>query len=421
MKTWMRNQARSVLQTRAWTATSTWIRGGRRGPAAGHEIHGVPVPGAIVAYFGDHADKTYQLAQWIPVLEELNKRHPVVVVFRKVGALRAFKGITKLPLVFVRRFDDLATLYFENDYRLAIYVNNGVTNFQSLSYAPMVHVHVNHGESDKLSMVSNQAKAYDRVFVAGPAAVDRHVRALIDFDETKLVPVGRPQLDIARTPVLPPSKLRTVMYAPTWEGENDSNNYTSVDLYGEAIVTAVLSMPSTRLVYKPHPRIEQSADLRIAEADERIRSLIESATAGGGEHRIAMQGDILAMFDTVDLMVTDISSVGLDFLYLRPECPLVLTDRRTDRDTLVSESPIAAAAPVLDEESILDARNIICAALADDSFREQRACMRSYYFGGGPVGSSTKSFLDAIDQLIQDRSTALSQMIRRGSSMEATD
>ena len=30
----------------------------------------------------------------------------------------------------------------------------------------MLHVHVNHGESDKLSQLLNQVKAYDRVLVA---------------------------------------------------------------------------------------------------------------------------------------------------------------------------------------------------------------------------------------------------------------
>ena len=107
----------------------------------------------------------------------------------------------------------------------------------------MVHVHINHGESDKLSMVSNQAKAYDKVFVAGDAAIERHRRALIDFDESALVKVGRPQLDIDRLAELEPSSARTIMYAPTWEGENESNNYTSVDLFGPQIVEAALRSP----------------------------------------------------------------------------------------------------------------------------------------------------------------------------------
>lgn len=421
MKTWVRERARALLGSDAWRSASTWIRGGKPGRAAGHEIHGVAVPGTVVAYFGDQANKIYQLTQWLPVLEELNKHHRVIVIFRKVGALRAVRGMTTLPLLFVRRFDDLATLYFENDYRLCIYVNNGVTNFQSLAYAPMVHVHVNHGESDKLSMVSNQAKAYDRVFVAGQAAIDRHRRALIDFDESRLVRVGRPQLDIARPAALPSSPLRTVMYAPTWEGENDSNNYTSLDLYGVQVIRGLLALPDTRVVYKPHPRIETSPTPQIVEADAQIRALIDESVAQGGAHMIAMQGDILAMFDAVDLLVTDISSVGLDYLYLRPDRPLVLTDRRDDREGLIAEAPIARATPIIDSRTVSDSARIFARALEDDPHRTPREEIRTYYFGTEPVGTSTRVFLDAIDRLIQDRHEALQKMTRHNSAMEATD
>src|SRR5699024_7860226 len=98
MKAWAQAQAQALVRSRAWAATSAWIRGGRRrGRPAGHEIHGIPVSADVVAYFGDSAEKTYQLTQWLPVLERLNEHRPVLLVFRKLGALRAIKGTTHLP------------------------------------------------------------------------------------------------------------------------------------------------------------------------------------------------------------------------------------------------------------------------------------------------------------------------------------
>ena len=132
---------------------------------------------------------------------------------------------------------------------------HGLRNFQSLIWADAAHVHVNHGESDKVSMVSNQAKAYDRVFVAGEAAVLRHRAALVDLDESRLIRVGRPQLDLNPEPVIPTSTQPTVLYAPTWEGEDESNNFTSLDCYGVQIVQAVLALPGVRVIYKPHPAL----------------------------------------------------------------------------------------------------------------------------------------------------------------------
>lgn len=419
MKAWAQSQAQALVRSRAWTATSAWIRGGRkRGRPAGHEIHGIPVSAEVVAYFGDNAEKTYQLMQWLPVLEQLNEHHPVLLVFRKPGALREIKGTTRLPMIFVRRFEDLATLYFENDYKLAIYVNNGVTNFQSLSYAPMVHVHVNHGESDKISMVSNQAKAYDKTLIAGQAALERHRTALLDFDESKLIAVGRPQLDVPREPELPPTALRTLMYAPTWEGENESNNYTSIDLYGVDIVKALLDVPRSRVIYKPHPRVEDTKDPAVGEADARIRELIEDA---GEPHAVKMQGDILAMFVDVDLLVTDISSVGLDYLYLRHESPLLLTDRRTDSAQLHQEAPISRATPIIDEESLHEVGTMVMEQLAQDDYVDARSRMRTFYFGSGAIGTSTTAFLTTIADLIDDRAQKLEVFSRQSSSMEATD
>lgn len=418
MKAWLQEQGQALVRSSAWKATSTWIRGRARGRPAGHELHGVSVPAEVVVYFGDTAEKTYQLTQWLPVLERLNEDHRVLLVFRKLGALREIKGSTTLPLVFVRRFEDLATLYFENNYKLAIYVNNGVTNFQSLSYAPMVHVHVNHGESDKVSMVSNQAKAYDRTLIAGQAALERHRAALLDFDESKLIAVGRPQLDIARERELVPSTRRTLMYAPTWEGENDENNYTSIDRYGVDVVRAMLAVPNARVIYKPHPRVEESADETIADADAQIRELISAA---GEPHAVKMQGDILAMFADVDLLVTDISSVGLDFLYLQPDRPLILTDRRTDPATLHADAPISRSTAVIDENSRQQIGDLIRAQLDSDEHTDARARMRSFYFGDGEVGTSTTAFLSTITQLIIEREQKLAVFTRQASNMEASD
>ena len=143
----------------------------------------------------------------------------------------------------------------------------------------MLHVHINHGESDKQSMASNNAKSYDRVFVAGEAAVQRHATGLLEFDLDRLVRIGRPQLDLHREPVLAPSARRTVLYAPTWEGDADYNNYSSVDTIGPEIVERVLAVPDVRLVYKPHPRVATSDDPGIRSAHRRIVGLVARAAA----------------------------------------------------------------------------------------------------------------------------------------------
>ncbi|WP_434964914.1 CDP-glycerol glycerophosphotransferase family protein [Brevibacterium casei] len=421
----LRAAALATVRSPAWKKTSRWIRGAERWVRLEDEFNGDYVNAEVVVYFGDAKSKFYQLSQWIPVLEELNRTHRVVIVLRRPSALLAAREVTRLPLVLKRRFDPLHTFYHANSFKLALYVNNGMTNFQSLGFAPMVHVHVNHGESDKLSMVSNQAKSYDRVFVAGDAAVERHRRALIDFDEDSLIKVGRPQLDIDREAELEPSSARTIMYAPTWEGENDSNNYTSVDLYGPAIVEAALALPGTRVIYKPHPRVETSTDPNMQAADARIRELLNAANESIHDHsqqnQILMQGDILAMFDTVDLLVTDISSVGLDFLYMHPEKPLVLTDRRDDPEQLHDDAPISRATPVIDGRTVRDAQDILAQAMNHDETAAARRDLRTFYFGEGARGTSTRLFTAAVSELIAQRSADLAGFRDAGSNAESSE
>jgi len=289
---------------------------------------GEPVPAEVVAYFGDEPARLYQLRQWLPVLEQLDRRHRVLVATSDARTYAEVRTITGLRCALATDNRDLVDLYDSGDYKVAVYVNNSMLNFRSLSARRMLHVHVNHGESDKFCMASNQVKAYDRVFVADEAAVQRYRASLIGFDETKVVPVGRPQLDLRPPAALPPTTRRTVLYAPTWEDDTVANDYTSVARYGPPIVSAVLDLPDVRVVYKPHPRISLSQDPQVTAGHRQILQLLTAAGGNDAGHLALTDGDILGVFPGCDLLITDVSSVGPDFLYLHTDKPLFITDPR---------------------------------------------------------------------------------------------
>ncbi|HEX6360437.1 CDP-glycerol glycerophosphotransferase family protein [Actinophytocola sp.] len=375
-----------------------------KGPLpAGYEP-GTPVPGTVAVYFADDPRKLYQLKQWLPVLERLDREHPVTIITRNRKTYAELVESTHLHTVCAPAFPDLVQLYESSDFKVAVYVNNSVHNFHSLMQRQMLHVHVNHGESDKICMVSNQVKAYDRVFIAGEAARRRHRAALMEFDEAKLVPVGRPQLDLRPAPVLAPSTQRTVLYAPTWEGENASNNYTSVDVFGLAIVEKALAVPNVRVVYKPHPRVAVSPLPAIASAH---REIVRRLSRGEG-HVVQEQGDILAVFPACDLMITDVSSVGLDFLYLRPHQPMFIADRYADRERLHTDAPISRCADVIDTVTIETLTETLTARLDHDEYLQARAAVRELYFGDLAPGESTARFLAAINDAVRSRDAHLS-------------
>jgi hypothetical protein len=360
---------------------------------------------SVIAYFPDDPTRAYQLVQWLPVLDLLHEQHPVGIVARDPESATLLRARTSLPVFAAPSFPELTDLYAALDAKVVLYCNNSMLNFQSLLDSRMLHVHINHGESDKQSMASNNAKAYDRVFVAGEAAVQRHAAGLLEFDTSRLVRTGRPQLDLRPEPVLAPSTRRTVLYAPTWEGDAEYNDYTSVDTVGADIVRAVLAVHDARLVYKPHPKVVTSLTPAVRQEHHRILALVAEAIRREPDagHQAITSGDILAVMPDCDAMVTDVSAVGLDWLYLRTDKPIFITDRRCDAERLRRYVPVSRCAEVITEVDVAALAALISACLEHDEHHLARAAMRRHYFDDLQVGDSTVRFLDAVSNLVSLR------------------
>lgn len=366
----------------------------------------------VLAYFGEDPSRSYQLAQWLDVLAVLDVTRPVTIVLRERDVVPLVSGRTQLPVVVAETYPDLVATYAELDAKVVLYVNNSPTNFASLVDGRMLHVHVNHGESDKHSMASNNAKAYDRVLVAGEAAVRRHAEALMELDTAKLVRVGRPQLDLPRERVLAPSQRRTILYAPTWEGDADDNDYTSLDVLGVDIVRAALAVPDVRVVYKPHPKVVTSLTPDVAEAHLAVLDLVATAAAADpvAGHTAVLSGDILAVMPDCDLLVCDVSSVGLDWLYLRTDRPLVLTDRHDDAVAFAREVPVSRGADVITPTApgltaglTAGLTELLTTRLDQDEHLLVRHQLRRFYFDDLAVGESTVRFIRTISDLCDRR------------------
>ncbi|CAN5334580.1 CDP-glycerol glycerophosphotransferase family protein [soil metagenome] len=363
----------------------------------------------VIAYFADDPTRTYQLVQWLDVLEILHAQHQVAVVVRDPESAAVLERRTSLPVLTAPSLTELTELYDALDAKVVLYCNNSMLNFQSLLSSRHLHVHINHGESDKQSMASNNAKAYDRVFVAGEAAVQRHLAALLEFDTSRLVRVGRPQLDLRPPPLLTPSDRRTVLYAPTWEGDADYNDYTSVAGLGVAIVRAILAVPDVRLAYKPHPQVVTSRTPSVRRAHRQILELVAEAARRepSAGHEAVTVGDILAVIPDCEAMVTDVSSVGLDWLYLRNEKPIFLTDPQGDAERLRRDVPVSRCADVIDAGNVDGLAELLASRLAVDKHQLARVAMRHHYFDELRVGESTVRFLEAIDELVALRDRLL--------------
>jgi hypothetical protein len=124
----------------------------------------------VAVYFADGAVNMYQMRQWYKPLSGLARTWPVVVLSRSATGARALLADDALPVAFVPTVRDLEAFIAKQDIRVVFYVNQNTRNFQMFRYGRRWHVFINHGESDKMYMTTNQYKAYDYAMIAGDAA-----------------------------------------------------------------------------------------------------------------------------------------------------------------------------------------------------------------------------------------------------------
>ncbi|PZF61373.1 hypothetical protein DEI81_11325 [Curtobacterium sp. MCBD17_013] len=362
----------------------------------------VPDPRSIeiAVYFADGPVNMYQIRQWYAPLAKLAKEHPVAIIARSPGTMLSLLEEAPVPVVYARQVVDLERFVDEQRPRIVLYVNQNARNFQMMRYGRMWHVFVNHGESDKMYMTTNQFKAYDYALIAGDAARDRLSKALWDYDlDRRTIAIGRPQADHFAGAVPYPSDGRTVvLYAPTWEGDRSAAAYGSIATHGVALTERVLASPQHRLVYRPHPRSGvRDADYR--EAHQRIVAAITAANAADpAAHHVYDDGPVLGwQLADADVAITDISAMIYDRLAVGR--PLIVT-RPVHPDAEVDEGGYLTAADWLHAEDAPAVLDRVDAALHDASQTERLRYWVGRYFGDTTPGAATARFHAAVERLL---------------------
>ncbi len=345
----------------------------------------------VVLYFSGDRDGTYQINQWLPVLEQLDR--PVLILLRERGHLERMPP-TRHPVVWARRHRDVEVA-LAGDPRVVLYVATAGRNIHFLRYGRPRHVFLNHGDSDKISSANPVVKVYDRLFVAGEVAIERYRAAGVDLDDDRFAIVGRPQLDRlldqgGRVGDGPP----TLLYAPTWEGFFDAADYSSLERSGEALIRHVLTHhPQVRVVFKPHPA-SGSVQPGARTARDRVAALLREA---GDPHLLAEDHpdlDLLDWFDRADVLVSDVSAVVTDFL--ATDKPYLVTNPRGLEPERFREMFPSHHAAYLLAADLADLSERLAAAFGDDPLAAERAAMKRRVLGEHPDGALA-SFVAALD------------------------
>lgn len=238
----------------------------------------------VALYFSGSPESAYQVNMWLSTLDDLDR--PALIILRE-RAMVPLLGRTRTPVLCVPKALDMVRVDLSG-IRTALYPANVGKNLHMLRMSGVRSAFINHGDSDKPASFNPFARAYDEVWVAGPAGRDRYLSMGTGVRDEDIVEVGRPQLAPIDATGLTPDPMFTVLYAPTWEGWSDDLAHSSVATMGPAIVGALLDhSPRIRVLYKPHP-LTGTRDARATETHHEIVSTIDRANAtreaGGAEH-----------------------------------------------------------------------------------------------------------------------------------------
>jgi len=356
----------------------------------------------VVVYFADTRVNMYQIRQWYAPLAELAKTRSVAIIARSPGTMLTLLDESPVPVVYLRQVVDLERFIHSQDIKIVFYVNQNTKNFQMFRYGRMWHVFINHGESDKMYMTTNQFKAYDYSLIAGDAARDRLARKLWDFDlDRRAISIGRPQADHFAGDLPYPADDRTVvLYAPTWEGDRDSAAYGSIATHGVALVNALLASSHHRVIYRPHPR-SGVVDAEYGAANRAIIAAIAAANvADPAAHHVFDDGNELGwQLAGADVAITDISAMVYDRLATGK--PLIVT-RPVSAHAEIDETGYLGSSEWLTAESAGD-----IVAIADRVQHSEEAQQNLHFwverhFGDTTQGAATARFHAAVEHLVDE-------------------
>jgi hypothetical protein len=358
----------------------------------------------IGVYFADGRVNLYQLRQWYQPLAELAKRHPVLILSRASGTALALLDESPLPVAYVRRVTDLEQVIQEQDLHLVFYVNQNAKNFQMMRYGRRWHVFINHGESDKMYMTTNQFKAYDYAFIAGDAARARLEKVLWDYDfDKRAIPIGRPQADhyLDGSPLpYTPDEREVVLYAPTWEGDRGAAAYGSIASHGVALVRGLLATSRHRVIYRPHPR-SGVVDRAYGAANREIIAAIAAANAADpSAQHVYDDGPSLGwQLAAADVAIVDISAMVYDRLAAGK--PLLVT-RPVHPDAEIDTAGYLQACEWLEASDAAAMVARIDEVAHDEATLARLGVWVERYFGDTTPGVTTARFHAAVDHLMAE-------------------
>lgn len=339
----------------------------------------------VIIYMSGLSNAAYMINQWLPVLDRLKEKSLILIRER---AIYEKMDQTKHPVVFARSTLDLeASFKASESLKVILYPANPQKNTQSLRHYEYQHYFINHGESDKAVNQSKLLMAYDKLLVGGPLAKRRMEGAQLPLRADQVEYVGRPQAELLLDTITEPQPIKTLLYAPTWEGFVDNVNYASVNEQGYQLLKDLAASSHYRVLFKPHP-YTGARNATVASYLKKMKALCDGKTL----ELVETLTDIHDCMNQSDLIITDISSVLNEYLVTNK--PMILCNtRELDTESLHQDFPSSCAAYLLNpKDKIL---HLLESIKQQDIHWQQRLQVRIDSLGD-PITSALERFQEVI-------------------------
>ena len=257
----------------------------------------------------------------------------------------------------------------KSNIKFMFYPFNSFTNPVLIKNRSIKHIWIAHGESDKLASVNPMIRMYDFIFAAGDISIERflHYKIINSLDiEKKVIKVGIPYLN-APNLKLPQRNNMKILYAPTWEGVEINQQYSSLeDNFGLNIINKLNTIyPKTSLYYMPHP----STGIKISSYIEDTKNIILKNKYQKDFHLIQNKNSFIYPYladiikpqnhistavdlQQYDLVITDISSILANLIFYKVNY-LVLVKQQVEKYHLNNNSDMKKDMPLLSLSTII--------------------------------------------------------------------
>jgi hypothetical protein len=264
-------------------------------------------------------------------------------------------------------------------------------------------IQVFHGVGGKYGFdaPTTSMRAWDRIFFVNERRLRNFVKSgAIDADSPAARLVGYPKADalvngtwtraaVLESLALDPSRP-TLLYAPTWSPAS------SLNAIGKALIARLLEM-NVNLIVKLHDR---SRDVRVRYSGgvDWVAALEPMLEGRGGV--IAPGHDISPYLVAADLMITDHSSAGFEYLLrdrpiVRIHRPELIREANIHADYVDLLASVSASVDTVDETLRAVERGLA----APDTLGETRRAVAAdiFYRPGGATARAIRQLYDAID------------------------